>query len=168
MLPPPSASTPSAVPLGAHGHDDDRYSDGHRDDTGVGRVQRLASRSGGGDGSRELGGLGVGRGAGNPEQDALAGSGNEGGGEGEEGSEEEQLVVALRTAEASGHTAVAKVLQGRLRFVQGQALRARLLQGNDGGDDGGVGGVGVEGGRSSGASPSSEISSEEEISLYDV
>lgn len=85
-------------PSGAHVYDDDGYADEYGDDSGMGRVQRLASRSSGSGGSGEVGGAGggggAGRGAGNPERHAS--TGGEGG---EEGSEEDQLVVALRTAE---------------------------------------------------------------------
>ena len=40
--------------------------------------------------------------------------------------------VAAAAGQANGHLAVAKALRGRLSFVRGQALRARLAQDKDG------------------------------------
>lgn len=62
---------------------------------------------------------------------------------------------ALLCRQANGHIAVAKVLRGRLGFVQGQALRARLAREKSGGGSGGGSG-GVGGGDGSGAAPSSD------------
>ncbi|CAM9128018.1 unnamed protein product, partial [Ectocarpus sp. 12 AP-2014] len=96
---------------------------------GPGRAQRLRPRSGTGSGQ-------VGEGAGEDDAD--------------EESEEAALLVALKTAEANGHTAVAKVLRGRLGFLQGQAVRLRLARKEDSG-------VGGGGGSGSGPAPSSNV-----------
>ncbi|CAB1101133.1 unnamed protein product [Ectocarpus sp. CCAP 1310/34] len=94
---------------------------------GPGRAHRLHPRSGTGSGQ-------VGKGAGEDDVD--------------EQSEEAALLVALKTAEANGHTAVAKVLRGRLGFLQGQAVRLRLARKEDSGGGGGGG---------SGPAPSSDV-----------
>ena len=76
------------------------------------------------------------------------------------------VCVVLCCHQANGHIAVAKVLRGRLGFVQGQALRARLAREKSGGSVGaGSASSGGSGGGSDcgGAAPSSDRQAEESV-----
>ncbi|CBN74844.1 conserved unknown protein [Ectocarpus siliculosus] len=116
-------ATPPPAPASIDGGNNPGGSSGD----GAGRAQRLRPRSGTGSGQ-------VGEGASEDDVD--------------EENEEAALLVALKTAEANGHTAVAKVLRGRLGFLQGQAVRLRLARKEDSGGGGGGG---------SGPAPSSDV-----------
>lgn len=65
--------------------------------------------------------------------------------------------LSFSCRQANGHITIAKVLRGRLGFVQGQALRARLAREKNGGGVSAGGGAGDAGG----AAPSSDSQFEE-------